>query len=232
MITSQTVLYALLGGMLPAIIWLQFWLREDKDHPEPKGRIIYTFLVGGLAIIPVFFVQVFLMLHLNVDSHNLIYIFLAASTEEIFKYSAAYWTALRTRFFDEPVDAVVYTMTAALGFSAVENVLYVLQPLAIGDPLQGLVTGNFRFIGASLLHITASAIVGSFISFAFYKSRTLKRSLTIVGLVLAAALHTFFNFFIIVSDRGYNLIVFSSIWIAIILLILIIERIKFIKKNN
>lgn len=232
MITSHVALFALLGGMIPAIIWLEFWLREDRDHPEPKGRIIYTFLFGGLAIIPVFFVQKYITSVIPLDHENWILVFLWAASEELFKYFAAYWTALRTRFFDEPIDAIVYTMTAALGFSAIENVLYVLQSLAPGDPVQGLVTGNFRFIGASLLHITASVVVGSLISFVYYKSKKVKRIFTVIGLVLATALHTAFNFFIIAEDNKYTLIVFTSLWIAIILLILIIERIKFIKKIN
>jgi RsiW-degrading membrane proteinase PrsW (M82 family) len=232
MITTSTILYALLGGLFPALIWLQFWLREDRDHPEPKGRIIYTFLFGALAIIPVFFVQRFITTYFNTDGNNWVTVLLWAATEEFFKYIAAYWTALRTRFFDEPIDAIVYTMTAALGFSALENILYVLQPLALGDATQSIVTSNFRFIGASLLHIIASAIVGTLISFAFYKARSLKRIYTFIGLMLAIALHTCFNFFIIANESKYTLIVFASVWVAIILLILIIERIKFIKKTN
>ena len=231
MITSQIALYALLGGIIPALIWLRFWLREDSDHPEPKGRIIYTFLAGALVIIPVFFIQRHISTVFNTDNGSLFPVFLWAMTEEVFKYLAAYWTALRTRFFDEPIDAVVYTTTAALGFSAFENVLYVLQKLISKGTLEGVVTGNFRFIGATLLHITASALVGSLIAFAFYKSRSAKKAYTAIGLVLAAALHTAFNFFIIANESKYALIVFTSIWVAIILLILLIERIKFIKKK-
>ena len=231
MITSQITLYALLGGLLPAIIWLRFWLREDSEHPEPKGRIIYTFLSGALVIIPVFLIQRHISNSIDTDNGSWIPVFIWAMTEEVFKYFAAYWTALRTRFFDEPIDAVVYTTTAALGFSAFENVLYVLHKLISKGTVEGIVTGNFRFIGATLLHIMASALVGSLIAFAFYKSKSAKRIYTIIGLVLAATLHTAFNFFIIANDSKYALIVFTSIWVAIILLILLIERIKFIKKK-
>ncbi len=234
-ITALTFLYALLGGVIPAVIWLKFWLREDREHPEPKGRIIYTFLAGGFAIVPVFIVQR-LLRDYSGETESIMAIFLAAAAEEIFKFGAAYWTALRTRFFDEPMDAVIYTVTAALGFSAFENVLYVLQPFSSGDFLRGVITGNFRFIGPSLLHIATSLIIGSLIAFAFYRGRNIKRLFIFIGLVLAAALHTAFNFLIIyLSDfegGKYVLGIFIGIWVAIILLILIIERVKFIKNNR
>ena len=30
-------LFALIGGFVPALVWLWFWLKEDKQKPEPKG---------------------------------------------------------------------------------------------------------------------------------------------------------------------------------------------------
>ena len=44
------LIYALLGGILPACIWLLFWLREDKKSPEPKYMIVLAFL-GGIAAV-------------------------------------------------------------------------------------------------------------------------------------------------------------------------------------
>jgi protease PrsW len=232
MISSQITLYALIGGIIPALVWLHFWLREDHEHPEPRGRIIYTFLLGGLSVAVVIPIEQFIHESFGLEIGALIPFLLWAATEEIGKYVAAYWSALRTRFFDEPVDAVVYMMTAALGFSAVENTFFILQPLLAGDHIQTVVTGNLRFIGASLLHLAASAIVGICISFAFYKSRATKIGFTLLGLALAIILHTLFNFFIIANESKYILIVFGSIWTAVILLIFLIERIKIIKKQQ
>jgi RsiW-degrading membrane proteinase PrsW (M82 family) len=42
--------FAILGGALPPLIWLFFWLHEDA-HPEPKPMIVATFL-GGVLIVP------------------------------------------------------------------------------------------------------------------------------------------------------------------------------------
>ena len=51
MINTDIIFYALLGGILPALIWLAFWLREDYKHPEPRGLILRTFLLGMGAVI-------------------------------------------------------------------------------------------------------------------------------------------------------------------------------------
>src|SRR3989338_6765603 len=41
---------AALGGILPALLWLVFWLLEDRCDPEPKRYIFYCFLAGMVAV--------------------------------------------------------------------------------------------------------------------------------------------------------------------------------------
>ena len=43
--------YALLSGVLPALLWLWFWLKEDNLHPEPRKVIARTFISGAIAVI-------------------------------------------------------------------------------------------------------------------------------------------------------------------------------------
>jgi RsiW-degrading membrane proteinase PrsW (M82 family) len=51
-VEAKTIIYAILGGVVPAIFWLWFWLREeDKKNPEPVGLIALTFFVGALSVI-------------------------------------------------------------------------------------------------------------------------------------------------------------------------------------
>ena len=42
--------YAFLGGLLPALLWLYFLLREDSRCPEPKLMILVAFLAGMIAV--------------------------------------------------------------------------------------------------------------------------------------------------------------------------------------
>ena len=42
---------AFILGFVPALVWLWFWLTEDRDHPEPKRMIALAFFVGCLTVL-------------------------------------------------------------------------------------------------------------------------------------------------------------------------------------
>ena len=46
----KTLAIALLVGIVPSLIWLWFWLKEDSRRPEPRGMILRTFLAGMAAV--------------------------------------------------------------------------------------------------------------------------------------------------------------------------------------
>jgi len=50
-ITAENLLYALLGGFLPALLWLWFWIKEDRRRPEPRGILVMTFFAGMIAVL-------------------------------------------------------------------------------------------------------------------------------------------------------------------------------------
>ncbi|HEY4488488.1 MAG TPA: hypothetical protein VJB97_03140, partial [Candidatus Paceibacterota bacterium] len=41
---------AMAGGLLPALAWLWFWLREDSVHPEPRRLIALAFFAGMVTV--------------------------------------------------------------------------------------------------------------------------------------------------------------------------------------
>lgn len=226
MLSHDIVIYSLIGGIIPAIFWLNFWLKEDR-HQEPRGIIFGSFFIGMIAVllaIPLeYFVNIFS------PNYTTLTIFLWASIEEILKFGGAYFVALKTRFNDEPIDASIYLITSALGFAALENVLFLLGPLTDGDFAKGITTINLRFIGATLLHVVSSASIGVFIGMAFYKSKIIKKILTTFGILVAIILHTLFNSFIIGSEHNI-FVIFSGVWVGLVVVILILEHIKKIKR--
>ena len=218
---SPTLFVALLGGIVPSLLWLAFWLFEDRCEPEPKRYIFYTFIVGGLAVAPVLFVEQYAAGVLT----GSILLLAWAFTEEIFKFGAAYLTSLRAYVFDEPLDAVIYMVTAALGFAAVENSLFLFGSLQQGA-LHGIITGDLRFIGATLLHTLSSASIGVALALSFYKSAGARRIYALFGVILATALHTLFNFFILGTGGDTTFFIFMAIWLGFIGILLAVERIK------
>ncbi len=131
----QSFVYALLGGLLPALIWLWFWMHESHDHHEPKHTLWLTFICGMCAVFFIFPLQKFAEYVTGAQMNSWTIILIWAALEEIIKYLAAYGIALRDKknAYDEPIDAFVYLMTAALGFAAMENTLFLLGPLLQGQ---------------------------------------------------------------------------------------------------
>jgi protease PrsW len=225
MIEADTVIYALLGGILPALVWLAFWLREDYRHPEPRGLILKTFILGMIAVALVLPFQK--MVDALLPGMTLLWVVL----EELFKFGAAYLGGLRSVEDNEPIDPIIYMITAALGFVALENALFLFGSIVGKDIAGSFITGNLRFIGASLLHVVSSGIVGFSLAFSFYKSMKEHVILTICALTLAVIFHTGFNLFIVHWGNSGAMLAFGLVWIGVVLLLLAFEKTKTIRRR-
>src|SRR5207302_950677 len=95
-----------------------------------------------------------------------------------------------------------------------------------GELLKGIVTGDLRFIGATLLHTLSSATIGVALALSFNKSPRVRKLSALGGVILAVALHTLFNFFILQGGSGGTFMVFLCIWLGIVLLLFTIEYVK------
>ncbi|PIP29993.1 hypothetical protein COX26_01160 [Candidatus Jorgensenbacteria bacterium CG23_combo_of_CG06-09_8_20_14_all_54_14] len=162
-----TSVFAVLIAFAPALVWLAFFLREDV-HPEPKKWLSIAFFAGALASVPAFFLQWGVQGAMGIVGGGALFLVLAfAFIEEVFKFLAAYLVVRKNPVFDEPIDAMIYLVVAALGFATVENV-FVMNGMAsmrasFGDFLAAgtpLYTLSFRLVGATLLHALSSALVG------------------------------------------------------------------------
>jgi len=97
---------------------------------------------------------------------------------------------LRRRFFDGPVDGVVYAATVAAGFTFVENILYFAQYV---DSLGSVFIG--RAVMAPFAHVVFTAMTGIMLGLASRQhSRRAWLWLFPVGLACAILLHGLWNF--------------------------------------
>lgn len=227
----QVVLASVAGGVLPALAWLWFWRREDAAHPEPRRLIALAFFAGMVTVAIVIpmerFVQPYLIGMGGAFITGQTLVFTAWSfIEEIMKYVAARFTVLKRREDDEPIDPVIYMVTVALGFAAAENTLFLLSPLGGDTFVQTFITGNLRFIGATLLHVLSSAVIGVALALSFYKSKKIKRHNVLLGVILACLLHSAFNFFILNTAEESLFRTFSFVWLGVIALLAVLEYIK------
>ena len=154
--------YAFLGGLLPALGWLYFLLKEDARCPEPPAMIALAF-VAGMAAVPIALpLEQYAQAHL---ASGLSVLISWATIEEVLKYAMAAAFILWRPAIDEAPDYVVYMVTVALGFAAAENAIFLFTPLAGGHFAAGIFTGDLRFLGSSLLHVVASATIGFAMAF-------------------------------------------------------------------
>lgn len=224
--SATALLYAILSGIIPSFIWLFFWLREDHQHPEPRSILVACFLGGVLAVGAAVFVERYIA---EIYTDSTIRYTLWAATEEILKFIAIALIGLRSQSNDEPIDAMVYCIVVAIGFAALENALFILNPLSGGEIAKSIITGNMRFIGATLLHIVSSASIGFCIGYFFYHGRIAKILAATVGIIIAIVIHTSFNLSIIEASASDTLRTFSWIWGAVVIMIILFEEIKVVR---
>lgn len=188
--------FPILIGLLPSFAWLVFYLKEDP-HPEPKKLIFETFLAGAVATFIVFSIQLPLndwAISIGIAQYTILSFFILSSIEEIFKFGAARLVVGKhPKDFDEPVDAMIYLIVAALGFAAVENIAVALK--ASGSLTFETIT--LRFIGATLLHTISSGLLGYYWALSLIRK---KRWLLFKGIALATALHVVFNYLILMYE--------------------------------
>lgn len=228
---NSALIYAVLGGILPALFWLWFWTQEDKLHPEPRMRLFFCFIGGMACVALAYFPQRWIFGELGSPAHLTFPILLAwAAIEEIVKYGVVAIAALHSKDCDEPVDVMIYFVTVALGFAALENTAFILKDLITDGA--GIIVGNERFIGASIVHVVSSSLLGFCIALEFYKKLPWKIAMRVVGLSLAIAVHTGFNIFVVHKNGNNTMLAFGLMWMMALVILLLFEKIKKLKQSN
>ena len=219
----KILVLTLLTGIVPSLLWLWFWLREDYRSPEPRALLTMVFIVGMVTVMLVLPVQKIIQGLALPDTWELV---AWASTEEILKFLMVFLVISNTNQADHPTDWPIYLITLAAGFAALENILFVLKPFTLGETAVGLLTGHLRFLGSTLLHTVTSGIIGMGIGLSFFLSGVNKGLYILAGVILAIALHSIFNFFIIKNGGSDFLKVFSFLWVATIIIFLLFEKLR------
>ena len=241
---DYTIIIYIIFGILPSLVWLFYYLRKDL-HPEPQKKILQIFLWGVISTVPVFFVQMglqYLLAKFNLTSglYNIIDWFLIiALSEEFFIYLVIKFKVISSPELDEPLDLMLYMVIAALGFAALENILYLFSPLGQMTFTQvidrTLAISFIRFIGATFLHTLSSAVIGYSLAIAFFESKW-KYLILFLGVFVATLLHGLYDFSIMTLD-GYAKVAIPIIIIFTLALLVFsgfeqLKKMKGISKIN
>jgi protease PrsW len=118
-----------LSAIAPVFIIAFYIYFRDKYEKEPLLMLAKALAVGMITVIPILFVERFLMSVMpdmgKIGSAAYQAFVVAGGTEEVFKYLALYLLIWKSPHFNEQFDGIVYAVFVSLGFATVENIMYV-----------------------------------------------------------------------------------------------------------
>src|SRR5262249_27845266 len=201
MISLQQIFFVPVLSLLPCVLWLWYFSSRSRYKRTATRVLGVTFLLGGLATIPALLLNVegqsiiYDLFGRSMGSRILVLLLVVGPIEELLKLMVVYFYAYRRQEFDEPLDGVIYSAAAALGFAAVENIVY----LAENDPRLVLLRGPLSNPG----HALFSAIWGLSLSRAKARPNLTRERLPIIarGWVFASLLHAVFDTLLVFSSR-------------------------------
>lgn len=157
---------AFISAVLPVVVLLYFIYRKDRLNPEPLGKLLLTFFVGCLSVIPASLMEGLIMPlappagSMPVLNGVFTGYLVAGLSEELCKLLLLLWVIWRSRHFDEYFDGIVYAAFLSLGFACVENISYVMGG---SDPMG---TALMRGILAVPAHFLFAVTMGYYVSLA------------------------------------------------------------------
>lgn len=213
------------SGCLPSYIWLRYYLHKDC-HPEPKRIIVLAFVLG-ILLAPLAIAAQWLFMYAvsrlapgyDTSSSSIFFLW-AAFSEEVVKFLAVFYLVYHSPEFDEPVDGMIYLISSAMGFAALENILMLFKNIPDGYSITFQILA-FRFIGATLLHALASGLVGYFVALAFFHHHHSKKFIWF-GIGCATLFHFCFNTLLMHFSPRDALFSSSSILFAMLIFVSIL----------
>ena len=229
-----------LGGIMAlvplAIVFFAVrWI--DRWEPEPRSGLIFAFLWGaGVSVLLALAVDFNISEQISVSggatNQTIFYqtVFQAPIVEEFAKgLGVLLIFIVGRRFFDGPVDGIVYAATVASGFAFTENIQYFGLQIAEAGGFDGSVGEIFfvRGILSPFAHVMVTAMTGLLIGLAARRgSIGLSIGAFFVGLVPAILLHMFWNgaLFFVYDFYGYYLIVQVPLFGLAVLMVFLLRR--------
>ncbi|MFH1534330.1 MAG: PrsW family glutamic-type intramembrane protease, partial [Nitrospirota bacterium] len=192
----QTILLLVIS-IIPAVILLWYFNKQDKGEKEPRKLMWKVFIWGVVAAIFAVIIELniedlYRYLGINPIETFWLYIFLTAFVTAAFVEEAVKLWVVKTRVynnknFNEVMDGITYTIIASLGFATFENIFYVMDG--------GFGIGILRAVMSVPAHALFSGIMGFYIGKAkFAKSSGQTTKLIFIGFAYAVFYHGLFDF--------------------------------------
>lgn len=193
-------------AIAPVVIILFYIYFRDKYEKEPLSLLLKALFLGGLIVIPVIYVEGFLMGFLPVfEFSNRAQAFfdafvVAGFTEETFKFLVLYILIWKSKEYNERFDGIVYAVFVSLGFAMIENIKYVYN--------YGETVALSRAFLAVPAHALFGVTMGYYLSLSkFSLNKFTKRTYFSYALIFPIILHGSYDF-ILMANEPLGILVF------------------------
>ena len=232
-----------LGGLMAliplAIVFLGVrWI--DRWEREPRLAVLFAFLWGAAVAVIIALVVgdgVDPLITLLSQGNEQLYQFIGAAIQAPLVEESAKGLGLLVifiaarKYFDGPVDGIVYAAWVAGGFAFTENILYFGSQLVdAGTAFSPDVAFIFfvRGVMSPFAHVMFTMFMGLALGFAARRGSTILAALGlfIIGLIPAALLHALWNgaLFFVNDFFGYYAIVQFPLFVLAIVLVRFLRR--------
>ena len=180
-------------AILPGIAICLYIFYVDKYEPETWWHLLVCFVFGMASTIPVLYLEPMVTDTGFDEKGNLIEVFFysllgVALIEEVAKSSCLFLFPYFNKWFNEPMDGIVYSVMIGMGFATLENIIYAYS--------FGLETVFVRAFTAVPAHAVFAIITGYYVGLSkFNKPKRIQLILTGVGFAILA--HGIYNFFLL-----------------------------------
>lgn len=197
-IKLQSAMTLILLAIAPGIAICLFMIYRDAFNREPKLNLLLTFLLGAATVYPAGQLEGAII---DPYANSAIQMairafFLVALVEEAFKFGVLRLYAYPRKSFDEPLDGIVYSVMASMGFATAENILYVLNQANLGNGYQ---TAFLRMFTAVPGHATFAILMGYYVGKAKFDGANRLR-LTLTGIFWAVLFHGTYDYCLFLQD--------------------------------
>lgn len=201
---SLLTIISVIIAVIPPLLWLTIFYRQDRLNPEPKSFVFKTLLLGALVQKAIYTPLISLVFpngetSLSTIARNyFITLILVAMIQEAAKLLSVRYSVYGSKEFDESIDGIIYGSALGLGFAAMTSIDNILSN---GGALLSNVTSLV------VIETFAHASITGLSCYILGVSKQMKFNIfrLPIALVLATALNAFTQFLLnAVTRRGFK----------------------------
>lgn len=177
---------AFLLSLLPAALFIWIWYLRHHNRPISPQAVAIAFFIGIILVLPAFYLEDLAANFWRILSPETAHYFdgavlpllnfkdillpaigtfvVVATVEEGLRYLILRIWIARSRIIDQVFDGLVIGVAMGLGFATLENTLYFLAQLKVGDFDTLVFIFFLRFMISTLAHVSFGGLMGALIA--------------------------------------------------------------------